>query len=208
NMLTQIFNQVLTMSFVATVIIFGVIISRELLKRAPKIFAYILWGIVLFRLLCPISIESNFSIMPAGISTWVSNLVSGNEGITDQGDSMSIQSDFNDDLATDVNSVSEGSGDSSEALLSTSSIGDNSTNNITNNSTYSSADYGTSNSINDNTTNNTVLNLVNDNPLGMLMNIFAVIWLLGIVVIVTYNIILLIRLRMRLKSATLVQDNI
>lgn len=39
-----------------------VILLRLFLKKAPKIISYALWGVVLFRLLCPVSIGSGFSL--------------------------------------------------------------------------------------------------------------------------------------------------
>lgn len=55
--LVKLFNRSVT----AGMIIVVLIAVRVLLRRAPKIFSYALWGIVLFRLLCPISISSGFS---------------------------------------------------------------------------------------------------------------------------------------------------
>ena len=52
----------LNMSLTASVVIVFVLLLRLLLKKAPKVISYALWGIVLFRLLCPISIESGFSL--------------------------------------------------------------------------------------------------------------------------------------------------
>lgn len=49
------------MSLTASVAIVLVILLRLLLKKAPKVISYALWGVVLFRLLCPVSIESGFS---------------------------------------------------------------------------------------------------------------------------------------------------
>ncbi|MEG3030082.1 MAG: DUF5301 domain-containing protein, partial [Oscillospiraceae bacterium] len=43
-----------------------VLIARLLLKKAPKIFSYALWSIVVFRLLCPFSFESVLSLLPMG----------------------------------------------------------------------------------------------------------------------------------------------
>lgn len=53
------------MSATASIVITVVIVARLLLKKAPKIFSYALWAVVLFRLLCPISLESGFSIIPS-----------------------------------------------------------------------------------------------------------------------------------------------
>lgn len=50
------------MSLTASVAIVLVILLRLLLKKAPKVISYALWGVVLFRLLCPMSIGSNFSV--------------------------------------------------------------------------------------------------------------------------------------------------
>lgn len=50
------------MSLTASVAIVLVILLRLLLKKAPKVISYALWGVVLFRLLCPMSISSDFSV--------------------------------------------------------------------------------------------------------------------------------------------------
>ena len=54
----QVAFRILNMSIAAGIIIIIVMLVRLLLKRAPKIFSYALWGIVLFRLLCPFSFSS------------------------------------------------------------------------------------------------------------------------------------------------------
>ncbi len=63
-MLEKLFLEILNMSFTASFAICFVMIARLLLKRVPKIFTYVLWSIVLFRLICPFSIESIMSLMP------------------------------------------------------------------------------------------------------------------------------------------------
>ena len=64
-----IFIYILSMSITAGYCIVAVILIRFLLRRQPKIFSYLLWGIVLFRLLCPFSISSPFSILPVNPET-------------------------------------------------------------------------------------------------------------------------------------------
>lgn len=54
--------KLLNMSLTASVVIVLVLLLRLLLKKAPKVISYALWGIVLFRLICPVSIESSFSL--------------------------------------------------------------------------------------------------------------------------------------------------
>lgn len=63
-MLDMVFMQVLDLSKTASVVILVVMAARFLLKKAPKAISYALWGVVLFRLLCPVSIEAGFSIVP------------------------------------------------------------------------------------------------------------------------------------------------
>ena len=58
------FSNLMDISFTVCIVILVVIGIRLLLKRAPKIFSYALWGIVLVRLLVPISIESSVSVIP------------------------------------------------------------------------------------------------------------------------------------------------
>lgn len=63
-MLEKVFLQVLNMSFTASFVIIFVLFARFFLGRAPKVLSYALWGLVLFRLLCPFSIESSYSLLP------------------------------------------------------------------------------------------------------------------------------------------------
>ena len=64
-----IFIHILSMSITAGYCIVAVILIRFLLKRQPKVFSYMLWSIVLFRLLCPVSLSSPFSVLPVNPDT-------------------------------------------------------------------------------------------------------------------------------------------
>lgn len=65
--LTNCFLTVLNMSYTACFVIAAVLLARLMLNwlRAPKIFSYALWAVVLFRLLCPISFASEISPLPS-----------------------------------------------------------------------------------------------------------------------------------------------
>ncbi len=54
---------VLHMSFTGSIAILVVLLGRILLHRMPKIFSYLLWSVVLLRLLCPISFHTHLSVM-------------------------------------------------------------------------------------------------------------------------------------------------
>lgn len=58
------FIQILNMSLGAAWAALLVMAGRLLLRRAPKVFSYALWSVVLFRLVCPVSFTSIFSLMP------------------------------------------------------------------------------------------------------------------------------------------------
>ncbi len=51
------------MGAVAGLAVAAVLVVRCFLKRGPKLFCYLLWSVVLFRLLCPVSIPSMFSAL-------------------------------------------------------------------------------------------------------------------------------------------------
>ena len=61
----ELFPMVCNMSLTASAVILAVLAARLLLRRAPKAFAYALWAVVLFRLLCPVSVTSAVSLMGA-----------------------------------------------------------------------------------------------------------------------------------------------
>lgn len=60
----NLFETVLGMSGTASIVILLVLLARLALRKAPKVFSYALWAVVLFRLLCPLTIESAFSLLP------------------------------------------------------------------------------------------------------------------------------------------------
>ena len=60
-----LFLQILEMSISASWLILAVLLIRFLLKKAPKGFRYVLWALVAIRLLCPVFVESEFSLIPS-----------------------------------------------------------------------------------------------------------------------------------------------
>jgi len=62
----DIFIKVLNMSYQAGIVICFIILARFLLKiiKAPKKYAYYLWGIAFIRMICPISFETVLSLLP------------------------------------------------------------------------------------------------------------------------------------------------
>lgn len=61
----QFFIKVLNMSLTGSFVILAILVMRLFLRRVPRIFSYCLWGVVLFRLLCPVSFTAGFSLLGA-----------------------------------------------------------------------------------------------------------------------------------------------
>ena len=56
------FSMVLNMSVTGGIVIVLVMLVRLFLQRVPRKFSYLLWGVVLLRLLCPVSFSSVISV--------------------------------------------------------------------------------------------------------------------------------------------------
>lgn len=60
-----VFLKLLNMSITAGWLILAVLVLRLFLKKAPKWLSCVLWAIVAVRLVCPVSFESAFSLIPS-----------------------------------------------------------------------------------------------------------------------------------------------
>ncbi len=60
-----LFLKVLNLSITASWLVLAVLLLRLFLKKAPKWLTCVMWGLVALRMLCPISIESIFSLIPS-----------------------------------------------------------------------------------------------------------------------------------------------
>ena len=63
-MLNRLFMEILSMSLRGSLVILTVMLVRLMLKTTPKIYSYLLWSVVLFRLICPVSIPAPISVVP------------------------------------------------------------------------------------------------------------------------------------------------
>ena len=61
--MNQLFLTILNMSLTASYCIIAVIVLRFVLHKQSKLFSYLLWSVVLFRLLCPFSLSSSYSLL-------------------------------------------------------------------------------------------------------------------------------------------------
>lgn len=56
------FLKILNMSVTASYVIIAILLIRLLLRKAPKRYSYALWSVAAFRLVCPVSFKSVFSL--------------------------------------------------------------------------------------------------------------------------------------------------
>ncbi|MFZ2538959.1 MAG: M56 family metallopeptidase [Oscillospiraceae bacterium] len=150
--MTNAFISILNMSITASYVALAVILVRTLFKKAPRVFSYGLWSVVMFRLVCPFSFESAFSLLISNTNAISKDIISIQTPITNIG---------NDTIN---NAISQ----------------------TINNATQSS----------------------NISPIGIVIKISTILWLIGIVVLLGYSIFSYTRLRLRLSSATHLKDNI
>ena len=153
--------QVLNMSLTASMVILFVLLARLVLKRAPKVFSYLLWAVVLFRLLCPVTLTSSMSLL----------------GFLKVPFTQTSTVDF-----VQANIVHT-EAPTTEVLVPNVSVGIHETP-IQGKEPYSV------------------------DPFGAPIKIATYLWLLGIVTLLVYSAISLLKLRRNLVSAILLRDNI
>jgi beta-lactamase regulating signal transducer with metallopeptidase domain len=145
--MTDLFIPILKMSITASYAALAVMLVRVFLKKAPRVFSYALWLVVLFRLICPFSLESSLSLIPSKPASIPQEIVYSQTPAINSG--MEIINN-----ASPVNPAA-------------------------------SAD-----------------------PMIIVMDITAIIWLVGIAVLLCYGAVSYFRLKHRLSVATFVKDNI
>ncbi|SHN75796.1 DUF5301 domain-containing protein [Desulfitobacterium chlororespirans] len=160
---------VLSMSLTATYVAAVVILVRLFLKKAPKIFAYALWSVVLFRLLCPFSLPSDFSLLgvvTANLQTQAGVLeyVPESRGMMPQPTIPSGDAGFEQGVKHPAAAASPPS-----SAITTITTGE---------------------------------------PLAVGMEVLSVIWLVGMVILLSYSVLSYLKTKRLLQTATLVKDNI
>ena len=83
--MTELFTTILNMSLTAVYCIGAVIVLRLILRRQAKLFSYLLWSVVLFRLLCPFSFTSSYSLLRMNPASVFGEVFSGGQQTVWQG---------------------------------------------------------------------------------------------------------------------------
>lgn len=83
--MTEMFLGILNMSINASYIIIIVLALRLAMRNVSKKYICILWMIVLFRLLCPWTVESTISLLPSAKPISMVDFIQGNTSVADMG---------------------------------------------------------------------------------------------------------------------------
>ena len=67
NWIENVFVQILNMSMTAGYCIIAVLLIRVIFRKAPRKYLYTLWLVVAFRLICPVSLSTDFSLFNVGM---------------------------------------------------------------------------------------------------------------------------------------------
>ncbi len=187
NGLNEILLNIINMSVTAGIIIMTILPIRYVLSKAPKVFSYMLWGVVLFRLLCPLSFSSEFSLL---------NVV--NVPITNLGKLMNIPTDIDstDVVPTGVVSTNFDSTDIASTDIT-------------------SIDYLSINLLKPKADNPFIhegLSQSNEEltakPLVPAIHLLTYIWFIGIGLFVVYSILSLMKIRKQISCSMPLKDNV
>ena len=69
NLIPEFFIKAVKLSVTASLLILVVLALRVVFRKAPRWIYCVLWGLVALRLVCPISLESSFSLVPKSIGS-------------------------------------------------------------------------------------------------------------------------------------------
>ena len=79
----NVFLELVKLSLIGSLFAAAVMLVRLIFRKAPKWLFCVLWGVVALRLICPVSIESNVSLVPDQLATGQIITNVGNEYIGD-----------------------------------------------------------------------------------------------------------------------------
>lgn len=166
----ELFLELVQLSLTGSLFVLAVMLVRIIFRKAPKWLFCLLWGVVALRLICPISIESDFSLVP-------DRLASGQ-----------IISNVGSDYVGEVNIIYENNAGYSNAVEAGRQpiYSDSGYYVVTEKDSY-------------------------DAPATVEETVYPVlswIWLVGMVLMLTYTAVSYLALKRKMEEATLLRDNI
>ncbi|MDE7479252.1 MAG: M56 family metallopeptidase [Lachnospiraceae bacterium] len=183
QMLNILFLKMVERSLTAGIVILVVLFVRFLMKKLPKSYAYVLWIVVAFRLIIPISADSGISIFNLfTTNSWTNEM--NKDKVAKQTDSFGI---VQKNLADNINSqIIQRDADSTMSAVTGTDM----------NISGTGASYSFS--------HNTVLMKIDNNIISMM----ALVWIAGILVLGVYTVVAHHRIRKRIQYSIRLYDNI
>lgn len=167
----EVFLKLLNMSITAGWLILAVLCVRLIFRKMPRWIYCILWGTVAVRLVCPFSIESEFSLQPSAQPIKVSTMV--------EGDVVNHVPSVDSDLTIVEEVVNP--------LLA---------------ETFGDQDFVTAWEMSENQEG------VNAAPLQVITEIAGTVWFCGMLVLLVYAIVSMIRLHILVRESVRCKDNV
>jgi len=187
------------------------VLLRVCFKRMPKWVRPVLWGFVAFRLLCPVSLETTFSLMPdvAKISRQVEGYAQWEKPesivLPEETEDLPVQSekgfavtDFADAMVKDAVDVTVGDlpGEVYDKLPNTGSVSaENSMNNA-------------SNEVPDATPSIPIISTEEVPKQQTTWSLSVLVWLVGMVLMAFYGVVSYLKVKRQVRACINVQENI
>lgn len=172
----DVFLKLLNMSITASYLVLAICVLRIIWRKAPKWFFCFLWCLVGLRLVCPISLQSPWSLIPDAEPVAV-------EWLEEQG--MVVKGQV---LEEDISNA--------EAVGQEVAVGDVLSSEALYTSPFDEVTEAPEANSGQNTSKSSIYMLV------------TVLWLLGMIVLLSYTVVTYLRLKLRMQDAVHLQDNI
>lgn len=209
----EVIVKLIYMSLQATVAVFAVLAARYVfaLFKVPKKFAYLLWIIPFIRLICPFAVESRFSIMPGFLSGTDKVYVTGSDDVGANHDNVDMQ--IPDHTSVDETEITgqakPGDGtaagyvpvDTADNTANTSGIADGA-------GASGEYDVGTKD---EGSVLPAFMDRMRNSQLlvsGRAADIAAIVWLTGIVLLLSYSTFSYVKLRKKIAGRVLAEGNV
>ncbi len=97
--MAELFLRVLNMAMTAGYCVLVILLFRLFLRKFPKIYSYVLWSVVCFRLVCPVSLQSPFSLVRIDPQVISPKLIAGEEKRGDAAEPSGYSAALQEDAA-------------------------------------------------------------------------------------------------------------
>lgn len=208
----QFFMEIVNRGLAASLLVLVVVLLRVCFKRMPKWVRPVLWGFVAFRMLCPVSLETTFSLMPdvakffrqvEGYAQWAEPEASllpvpATEDFSVQSEKGSVITEPVDTTVGDVmdTTVEKLPGNVYDKLpYEGSSPVENNMNN-------------TSNAVPDSTPSTPIINMEEVPKQQTTWSLAVIVWLVGMLLMAFYGVVSYVKVKRQVRVSVNTQENI